>query len=426
MAVGSDALARQSISLATPNDEVTTPHPGKVQPRPLRRNRPVAILKLSRFWPSMPVGRIPATATVRNIRSTAPEGLDAFGSETDPTPAPRVTVPAPARPKAPALTWLPAAAKWTAVILVSAAAAAAGMFEYQRRVAQRVTTGTITLETTPSGLEVVLGGKSLGKTPLTTTLPAGTYDLQVGTQPRQRLVKVSIASGTSVVQRLEFAETTAAVSTGGLRIQTEPSHLPVFLDGTGHGNSPVSIDQLQPGEHVVSVRTSSGIVRRSVTIQPRETLSLIVSSTAPPPNPTAVAAGWISVSSPIGLQLREGGKVIGTSESERLMLTAGDHDIEIANEALGFTARRTIHVTAGKTTATKIDLPTGVVNINAQPWAEVWIDGERVGETPIGNLSRRIGTHEVVFRHPDLGERRETVVIAVGKPARIGVDLRKK
>ena len=38
----------------------------------------------------------------------------------------------------------------------------------------------------------------------------------------------------------------------------------------------------------------------------------------------------------------------------------------------------------------------------------------------------RIGTHEVVFRHPELGERRETVVIAVGKPARIGVDLRKK
>ena len=27
---------------------------------------------------------------------------------------------------------------------------------------------------------------------------------------------------------------------------------------------------------------------------------------------------------------------------------------------------------------------------------------------------------------PDLGERHETVVIAVGKPARIGVDLRKK
>jgi hypothetical protein len=237
---------------------------------------------------------------------------------------------------------------------------------------------------------------------------------------------VNITAGTSVVQRVEFANAAAPATTGGLRVQTEPAHLPVFVDGTAHGPAPVAIDQLQPGEHEVSVRTSTGVIRRAVTIQPRETMSLIVSSTAPPPDPAAVAAGWITVSAPIALQMREGGKVIGTSESERLMLPAGDHDIEFANDALGFTARRTIHVTAGKTAGTKVDLPTGNLSINAQPWAEVWIDGERVGDTPIGNLSRRIGTHEIVFRHPDLGERRETVVIAVGKPARIGVDLRKK
>jgi hypothetical protein len=32
----------------------------------------------------------------------------------------------------------------------------------------------------------------------------------------------------------------------------------------------------------------------------------------------------------------------------------------------------------------------------------------------------------VIFRHPELGERRESLLIVVGKPARIGVDLRKK
>jgi hypothetical protein len=389
----------------------------------------VAILKLPRFWPAMPVGRMPATANVRNLRSAPAEGLEAFGSEAEPAPrpaAPAVAVPAYAQ-KPLSLTWLPAAAKWTAVVLLSAAVAIAGMFEYQRRIARRVTTtGTMTLETMPAGLDVVLAGKSLGKTPLTTSLAPGTYDLQVGAESTRRIVKVNIAAGGSVVQRVEFAESAPIASTGGLRIQTEPSHLQVSVDGTARGVSPVSIDQLQPGQHEVSVKTRTGVVRRAVTIQPRETLSLIVSSTAPPPNPTAVSAGWITVSSPIELQLREGGKVIGTSESDRVMLTAGDHDIEFANDALGFSARRTVRVTAGKTAATKVDLPTGVLNVNAQPWAEVWIDGDRVGETPIGNLSRRIGTHEVVFRHPDLGERRETVVIAVGKPARIGIDLRKK
>jgi PEGA domain-containing protein len=430
MAVSRDALVRQPVSSAPLQRE--TPCLELVQPYPVRRNRPVAILKIPRLWPAMPVVRMPATANIHTMRSSAAEGLDAFGSETEAVPQQVVAVPAPAARKvpagrkAPAANWLPTVAKWTTVVLLSAAAAVGGMFTYQKRFAARVTTGTITLETTPSGLDVALAGKSLGKTPLTTTLAPGEYDLQVGTAPTAKLVKVSIAAGTSVVQRVEFAETAAAAALGGLRVQTEPSRLPVFVDGTAHGVSPVAIDQLQPGEHEVSVRTSTGVVRRAVTIQPHETLSLIVSSTAAPPEPAGVSAGWISVSSPIALQLREGGKVIGVSESDRLMLPAGDHDIEFANDALGFTVRRTVHVTAGKTAATKVDLPTGILNINAQPWAEVWIDGERVGETPIGNLSRRIGTHEVLFRHPDLGERRETVVVAVGKPTRIGVDLRKK
>ena len=41
----------------------------------------------------------------------------------------------------------------------------------------------------------------------------------------------------------------------------------------------------------------------------------------------------------------------------------------------------------GKVANLAVDLPKGVVNLNATPWAEVWIDGQRVGETPIGNLS---------------------------------------
>jgi len=383
-----------------------------------------------------------AAPALASTATAAADGLDAFGSEDDPvTPIPKVRVappPAPPeqKPKQPQQPkhprtlpkWVPVAAKWTAVIVLTAATAIAGVFLYQKRFTPAATTGSVTLDTTPSGLDVVLAGKPLGKTPLTTNLAAGSYDLQVGTAPNTRNIKVNVVAGTSVVQHMEFADasSTAAAATGGLHVQTEPSHLPVFVDGTNHGNSPVAIDQLQPGDHEVSVRTSSGVVRRSVTIQPRETVSLIVSSAAPPPDPTAVSAGWISVTSPVALQLREGGKLIGTSESDRLMLTAGDHDIEFANETLGFTARRTVKVTAGKTAATKIDLPNGTLSINAQPWAEVFVDGERVGETPIGNLSRRIGPHEVIFRHPDLGDRRESVVITVGKTTRIGVDLRKK
>jgi hypothetical protein len=287
--------------------------------------------------------------------------------------------------------------------------------------------GTLTVETVPAGLDVVLSGKTVGQTPLTTSLAAGTYDLQVGSPPNTRTLKVHLFAGAALVQRLELAQSQPlGAPVGGVRVQTEPSHLPVSIDGTAQGFSPVTRDNLEPGEHEITVRTASGIVKRAVSIQPRETVSLIVSSALPSGDPSVPTAGWISVGSPIALQLREAGRLIGTSESDRVMLAAGDHDVEFANEALSFTVRRTVHVIAGKTAGVKIDLPNGTLNINAQPWAEVFVDGERIGETPIGNLSRRIGTHEVIFKHPDLGERRETVVVAVGKPARIGVDLRKK
>jgi hypothetical protein len=108
------------------------------------------------------------------------------------------------------------------------------------------------------------------------------------------------------------------------------------------------------------------------------------------------------------------------------MLPAGEHEIEIVNEAIGFRSSRRVDVASGKKTAISVDLPFGSLSLNAQPWAEVWIGGERVGETPIANLQRRVGSHEVVFRHPQFGERRETVVVTLRQPARLGVDMRGK
>jgi hypothetical protein len=64
--------------------------------------------------------------------------------------------------------------------------------------------------------------------------------------------------------------------------------------------------------------------------------------------------------------------------------------------------------------------------INAIPWAEVLVDNKRVGETPLSNITVPIGAHEVLFRHPELGERRMSVTVSVGEPLKVGVDLRSK
>jgi hypothetical protein len=70
-------------------------------------------------------------------------------------------------------------------------------------------------------------------------------------------------------------------------------------------------------------------------------------------------------------------------------------------------------------------MPKGTIAINALPWAEVWMDGNRIGETPIGNFAVPAGSHDVVFRHPEFGEQRETVLVTLKNPVRLSVDMRK-
>jgi hypothetical protein len=101
----------------------------------------------------------------------------------------------------------------------------------------------------------------------------------------------------------------------------------------------------------------------------------------------APVSGWMSVTAPADVQIFENKRLLGTSQSDRLMVSAGKHDIEIVNDLVGYRTTRTVQVAAGKVTPIKVEFPKGTIALNAVPWAEVWVDGEKIGETPIGNLS---------------------------------------
>jgi hypothetical protein len=107
-----------------------------------------------------------------------------------------------------------------------------------------------------------------------------------------------------------------------------------------------------------------------------------------------------------------------------VMLASGKHDLEFVNDPLGLRITRTVQVVPGKVTPLSLELPRGVVHLNASPWAEVWIDGERAGDTPLGNIALTIGPHEIVFRHPQLGEKRHAVSVTAGVPVRLSVDMK--
>jgi hypothetical protein len=37
-----------------------------------------------------------------------------------------------------------------------------------------------------------------------------------------------------------------------------------------------------------------------------------------------------------------------------------------------------------------------------------------------------IGSHQLIFRHPELGERRVTAVVTLNQTARVAIDMRKQ
>jgi PEGA domain-containing protein len=147
-----------------------------------------------------------------------------------------------------------------------------------------------------------------------------------------------------------------------------------------------------------------------------------------PPADRAAAAGsrfgGVRVSSPIELQVYEAGRLLGSTAGP-IAINDGPHDLEVVNEALGFRFRQSINVRPGQLTGVTINVPNGRISINAAPWAEVIIDGNAAGQTPLANLSLPIGTHEIVFRHPQFPEQRQTVVVKADGLTRVSATMQR-
>jgi serine/threonine protein kinase len=281
------------------------------------------------------------------------------------------------------------------------------------------TMGTLIVQSNPPGAQVFVDGVSRGMTPTRLSVTPGAHILELRGRGVPRVIPLQVAAGAQVSQYLEFAETP---TTGQLTIQSQPEGARVMVDGTDRGIAPLTVSDLAPGDHEVLLQSDSGKVRHVVTVQAGATASLVAPMT--PAAGTGPVSGWVSIRAPFTIEIREEGRLLGTTDSDRIMMAAGRHDLELVNEALAYRSTRTVQVPPGKVATVTVALPHGVINLNAAPWAEVWIDGQRVGETPIGNLGVPIGPHEIVFRHPQLGEKRHAISVTLAAPARLSVDMK--
>jgi hypothetical protein len=281
-------------------------------------------------------------------------------------------------------------------------------------------TGTLVVQSNPAGVQVFVDGVDRGQTPARLSVAPGAHILELRGRGVPRVIPLNVTAGAEVSHHLEFASNP---ETGSLRVESQPAGAKVLVDGTDRGVAPVTITDLLPGAHEVVLQTAIASARHVVDVQAGGTASL-VTPVASATTPAGPVSGWLAVNSPFSLEIREDGRIIGTSQADRIMLAAGRHELQLVSETMGYRVNRVVTVMPGKVETIKIELPNGVVNLNATPWAEVFVDGQRVGETPIGNLSVPIGPHEVLFRHPQFGEKRHAISVTLTGPIRVSVDMK--
>jgi serine/threonine protein kinase len=281
-------------------------------------------------------------------------------------------------------------------------------------------TGTLVVQSNPAGVQVVVDGVERGQTPARLSVTPGAHILELRGRGVPRVIPFNVAAGAEVSQYLEFANTP---ETGSLRVESQPAGAKVLVDGADRGVAPLTVTELLPGDHEVVLQTPAGSARHVVNVQAGGTASLVAPVAAAPAAQGPVS-GWLTVKAPFTLEIREEGQLLGNTDSDRLMLAAGKHDLQLVSETMNYRVSRSVTVVPGKVASLTIELPNGVLSLNAQPWAEVWVDGNRVGETPIGNLSVPIGPHEIIFRHPQFGEKRHAITVTAGQPTRLSVPMK--
>lgn len=134
-------------------------------------------------------------------------------------------------------------------------------------------TGTLFLESNPTGAEAYVNGALRGRTPLRLVLDEGTYQVEFrapGYEPYRATVRVERGRETRVSASLR------PIRTGELYLEARPEGAEVYVDGRLMGRAPLRVS-LEAGLHEVRVLAPGyGEYRAQVEVRPGESVRLYV------------------------------------------------------------------------------------------------------------------------------------------------------
>jgi hypothetical protein len=297
-----------------------------------------------------------------------------------------------------------------ALVLSAGVGLAVGIPRAKAWLTAEAAVGVADLQSIPDGSEVFVSGKRIGITPISTRLPVGKYEVEFHYAGVSRTETVDISAGKHSEMVVDWKRPPA----GRLAITSDPEGAAITVDGTKRGFTPLTLEDVAPGQHIVTLKHTTGLVQRTIKVKANETATLDVT----------IYSGWLALFAPIEIQVSENGKALRLNDQNQVMLSPGRHDLELTNNALGYRESQIIEVKPGEVTAVNVTLPKTAVTINATPSSDVWLDGVKIGETPLADFPVAVGTREFVIKNPVHGERRMMTTVTV-KPTTIDVDFTK-
>jgi len=199
--------------------------------------------------------------------------------------------------------------------------------------------------------------------------------------------------------------------TGRLVVTSASEVAQVLVDGKVRGITPLTLDGLGAGKHVILIQNSNGSVEQTVTVGPNETARLEQS----------IYPGWVAIVAPIDLTISEGTRSLRPDDRGQVILPPGPHELQFSNRALGYQELRHVDVRPGETTHLSVAPPTSRATFTATAPAEVWLDGKPIGLTPLIDQPVEVGTHHV--RMKSGSQERQFTITATMTPLTFNADF---
>jgi len=266
--------------------------------------------------------------------------------------------------------------------------------------------GSISVDSSPSGAAIYLNGNYRGVAPVTiNAVRAGSYSVSAemsGYYTYSTTTTVYAGSMSNVYCRL-----TQMVSTGGLYVTSDPPDAMVYLDASYRGRTPLTLNNVATGEHVIEMDLSGYYDWKStVTVPAGGTRTVSATLSKIPVSST----GWIYVSSSPGeaTVFLDGANVGQTPGSGALKLNnvaAGSHTVKLQLNGYQDYATSVNVVSATVSQVDVVLVPAGStssiggLSVSSTPsGANVYVDNAFQGITPLTMNDITAGSHTLLIQ----------------------------